>query len=208
MQPFLSVWVQFLLFHIVLTDTGSLLKHGYSRIIYGHRLDGKTISSFAPITFLDCVEECLVRNRCQSVSYFKGANYCEIKFKDKLTAESSYQEQAGWVYSEKGHWPPELAGPCSQSNCSLNEKCQLTRYSSNGDPFHCVVSDCGLPVINGINESYTKEGDAIGINRAMHVRCSEQHGQHGSGRLVCLSNGTWVYNIICKYLYIIFLSVI
>ena len=34
----------------------------------------------------------------------------------------------------------ELAGPCSQSNCSLNEKCQLTRYSNNGDPFHCVVS--------------------------------------------------------------------
>ena len=106
MQSFLSVWVQFLLIHIGLSDTGSLLKHGYTQIVYGHLLDGKTISSFAPVTFLDCVEECLVRNRCQSVSYFKGANYCEIKFKDKLTAASSYQEQAGWVYSEKGHWPP------------------------------------------------------------------------------------------------------
>ena len=101
----LFVWVLFLLIHIVISETGSMLKQGYSRIIYGHRLDGKTISSFAPISFLDCVEECLVRNRCQSVSYFKGANYCEIKYKDKLTAASSYQELAGWVYSEKGHWP-------------------------------------------------------------------------------------------------------
>ena len=105
MQPFLCVWILFVLIHIVLSDTGSMLKQGYSQIFYGHRLDGKTISSFAPISFLDCVEECLLRNRCLSVSYFKGANYCEIKYTDKLSAKSSYQEQAGWVYSEKGHWP-------------------------------------------------------------------------------------------------------
>ncbi|XP_078329335.1 aggrecan core protein-like isoform X2 [Crassostrea virginica] len=153
MRTSLFVWVLFVLTHIVLSEPGSKLKHGYSQIVYGHRIKDKTISSFAPISFLDCVEECLLRNRCLSVSYFKGANYCEIKYEDKLTATSSYQEQAGWVYSEKRHWPTELAGPCSQSNCSLNEKCQLTRYSNNGDPFHCVVSGCyeGWKEFNGHN---------------------------------------------------------
>nr|XP_022308312.1 aggrecan core protein-like [Crassostrea virginica] len=56
---------------------------------------------------------------------------------------------------------------------------------------------CGLPVVNERIESYTKEGDAIGINRAMHVKCSKQHVQLGSGKLVCLSNGSWVYDITC-----------
>ena len=31
--------------------------------------------------------------------------------------------------------------------------------------------ECGLPVIYGINQSYVKDGDSIGINRAMHVKC-------------------------------------
>ncbi|XP_078327908.1 uncharacterized protein LOC144623386 [Crassostrea virginica] len=140
MQTFIYIWVLLHLIHDAFSASDSKLKHGYSQVVYGHRLDGKTISSIAPISLLGCVEECLIRNRCLSVSYFKGANYCEIKYTDKLTAASSYQEQAGWVYSEKRHWPMELAGPCSQSNCSLNEKCQFSRYNDNGDLLNCVVS--------------------------------------------------------------------
>lgn len=58
--------------------------------------------------------------------------------------------------------------------------------------------ECGLPVIYGINQSYVKDGDSIGINRAMYVKCFQQHVQLGSGRLVCLSNGSWFYDITCK----------
>ena len=132
MRTSLFVWVLFVLTHIGLSEPGSKLKHGYSQIVYGHRIKDKTISSFAPISFLDCVEECLIRNRCLSVSYFKGANYCEIKYEDKLTAASSYQEQAGWVYSEKRHWPTV--------NITCTLFCSFGEFLSRSRIFHLYVT--------------------------------------------------------------------
>ena len=81
------------------------LKPGFSQLQRGHRLDRKLIQSFTELSFLDCVIECLVTPRCKSVNYFKGANFCEINYENKTTAETRYMESAGWVYSEKEHWP-------------------------------------------------------------------------------------------------------
>ena len=92
------------LFSILVSCYGSL-KTGFSLLQRGHRLDGKLIQSFAELSFLDCVTECLMTPRCKSVNYFKGANFCESNYENKTTAETRYMDSAGWVYSEKEHWP-------------------------------------------------------------------------------------------------------
>lgn len=81
------------------------LKPGFSQLQRGHRLGGKVIQSFTELSFLDCVIECLVTPRCKSVNYFKGANFCESNYENQTTAETKYVEIAGWVYSDKEHWP-------------------------------------------------------------------------------------------------------
>lgn len=173
------------------------LQPGFSKLHRGHRLDGKLIQTFTELSFLDCVMECLVTPRCKSVNYFKGANFCEINYENKTTAETKYLDAAGWVYSEKEHWPKELAGACSNSNCQINETCKHKRYSED-EFFECVLSDCGVPDQKGIDISTAKREDAIGIHRRMHASCTDGYSQSGSGRLICQSNGEWKYDIVCK----------
>lgn len=93
-----------ILYTFLLYCNGSL-QSGFSKLQRGHRLDRKVIQSFAELSFLDCVKECLVTPRCKSVNYFKGANFCEINYENKMAAETMYVDSAGWVYSENEHWP-------------------------------------------------------------------------------------------------------
>nr|XP_034315263.1 uncharacterized protein LOC117685102 [Crassostrea gigas] len=172
------------------------LQLGFSKLQRGHRLDRKLIQSFPELSFLDCVIECLVTPRCKSVNYFKGANFCEINYENKTTAETRYMESAGWVYSEKEHWPKELAGACSNSTCKINQTCKHKRYSEDKF-FECVLSDCGIPDQNGIDLNTTRREDAIGIHRRIHASCFDGYSQSGSGRLICQSNGEWKYDIVC-----------
>nr|XP_034315276.1 neurogenic locus notch homolog protein 2 [Crassostrea gigas] len=173
------------------------LKPGFSKLQRGHRLDRKLIQTFTEVSFLDCVTECMVTPRCKSVNYFKGANYCEINYENKTTAETRYVDNAGWVYSEKEHWPKELAGSCSNSTCEINQTCKHKRYSEDKF-FKCVLSDCGIPDIKGINLSSIKREDAIGLHRRIHASCFEGYNQSGSGPLICQSNGEWKYDIVCE----------
>nr|XP_034316460.1 uncharacterized protein LOC109621178 [Crassostrea gigas] len=173
------------------------LKPGFSQLQRGHRLDRKLIQSFTELSFLDCVIECLVTPRCKSVNYFKGANFCELNYENKTTAETMYMDNAGWVYSEKEHWPKGLAGACSNSNCQLNETCKHKRYSADKF-FECVLSDCGIPDLKGIDLNTTRREDAIGIHRRIHASCADGYSQSGSGRLNCQSNGEWKYDIVCE----------
>ncbi|XP_034318110.2 aggrecan core protein [Magallana gigas] len=190
-----SNWLFLLVFSYVLCEDS--LQPGFSKIQYGHRLDRKVIQSFAEVSFLDCVIECLVTPRCKSVNYFKGANFCEINYENKMTAETMLVDSAGWVYSEKEHWPKDLAGSCANSNCHINQTCKNKRYSK--DTFYeCVLSDCGIPNGIGINLNTTKREDAIGIYRRIHASCSDGYFQFGSGRLLCQSNGEWKYDIACE----------
>ncbi|XP_052694408.1 uncharacterized protein LOC128172675 [Crassostrea angulata] len=184
------------LYSILVSCYGSL-KTGFSLLQRGHRLDGKVIQSYAEISFLDCVTECLVTPRCKSVNYLKGANFCESNYENKTTAETRYMESDGWVYSEKEHWPKDLAGACSNSTCQISEKCRHKKYSEDKF-FECVLSDCGIPDKKGIDLSKAKREDAIGIHRRIHASCSDGYAQSGSGRLICQSNGEWKYDIVCK----------
>ncbi|XP_052692802.1 neurogenic locus notch homolog protein 1-like [Crassostrea angulata] len=191
-QIFRCPW---LLITVLVPCYGSL-KPGFSQLQRGHRLDRKLIQSFTEVSFLDCVTECMVTPRCKSVNYFKGANYCEINYENKTTAETNYMDSAGWVYSERGHWPKELAGACSNSTCEINQTCKHKRYSEENF-FECVLSDCGIPDQKGINLNTTRREDAIGIRRRIHASCSDGYSQSGSGQLNCQSNGEWKYNIVC-----------
>uniref|UniRef100_A0A8W8MLC8 Uncharacterized protein n=1 Tax=Magallana gigas TaxID=29159 RepID=A0A8W8MLC8_MAGGI len=173
------------------------LQPGFSKLQRGHRLDRKLIQSFTEVSFLDCVIECLVTPRCKSVNYYKGANFCEINYENKTTAETRYMESAGWVYSEKEHWPKELAGACSNSTCGINQTCKHKRYSEDKF-FECVLSDCGIPDQKGIDLNTTRREDAIGIHRRIHASCADGYSQSGSGRLICQSNGEWKYDIVCE----------
>uniref|UniRef100_A0A8W8MKL8 Uncharacterized protein n=1 Tax=Magallana gigas TaxID=29159 RepID=A0A8W8MKL8_MAGGI len=173
------------------------LQSGFSQLQRGHRLDRKLIQSFPGLSFVDCVIECLVTPRCKSVNYCKGANFCEINYENKTTADNKYMDNAGFVYSEKEHWPKELAGACSNSTCEINQTCKHKRYSA--DKFYeCVLSDCGIPDQKGINLSSIKREDAIGLHRRIHASCADGYSQSGSGRLNCQSNGEWKYNIVCE----------
>ncbi|XP_052693429.1 uncharacterized protein LOC128171698 [Crassostrea angulata] len=173
------------------------LQPGFSKIQRGYRLDRKLIQSFAQLSFLDCVIECLVTPRCKSVNYFKGAIFCETNYENKTTANTNYENSAGWVYSEKEHWPKDLAGACANSNCQINQTCKHKKYSM--DPTNeCVLSDCGIPARTDIDLSTTKREDAIGIHRRLHASCFDGHYQFGSGRLICQSNGEWKYDIHCE----------
>ncbi|XP_065936064.1 uncharacterized protein [Magallana gigas] len=172
------------------------LQLGFSKLQRGHRLDRKLIQSFPELSFLDCVIECLVTPRCKSVNYFKGANFCEINYENKTTAETRYMESAGWVYSEKEHWPKELAGACSNSTCDINQTCKHKKYSEDKF-FECVLSDCGIPDQNEIDLNTTRREDAIGIHRRIHASCADGYSQSGSGWLICQSNGEWKYDIVC-----------
>nr|XP_034320081.1 protein jagged-1 isoform X1 [Crassostrea gigas] len=172
------------------------LKLGFSKLQRGHRLDRKLIQTFTEVSFLDCVTECMVTPRCKSVNYCKGANFCEVNYENKTTAETRYMESAGWVYSEKEHWPKELAGSCSNSTCEINQTCKHKRYSEDKF-FESFLSDCGIPDKKGIDLSSIKREDAIGIHRRIHASCSDGYSQSGSGRLNCQSNGEWRYDIVC-----------
>lgn len=81
----------------------SSLHPGFSQLLYGQRLDGSMINSFQEFSLIDCVTECLVTPRCVSVNYCTGAKFCEINYQRK--SETKYVMSAGWVYSEKEHWP-------------------------------------------------------------------------------------------------------
>lgn len=81
----------------------SSLHPGFSQLQYGQRLDGSVINSFPEFSLIDCVTECLVTPRCVSVNYCTGAKFCEINYQRK--SETKYVMSAGWVYSEKDHWP-------------------------------------------------------------------------------------------------------
>ncbi|XP_034321227.2 neurocan core protein-like [Magallana gigas] len=173
------------------------LQPGFAKLQRGQRLDRKMIQSFAEVSFLDCVIECVVTPRCKSVNYFKGANFCEINYENKTTAETNYVNSTGWVYSEKEHWPKELAGTCENANCLINQTCKHKRYTQD-KAFDCVPSDCGIPFKTGIDLSTTKREDAIGIHRRIHASCSDGYFQFGSGQLICQSNGEWKYDIVCE----------
>ncbi|XP_052679667.1 uncharacterized protein LOC128160396 [Crassostrea angulata] len=181
----------------VLVPCYGSLQPGFSKLQRGHRLDRKLIQSFTEVSFLDCVIECLVTPRCKSVNYYKGANFCEINYENKTTAETRYMESAGWVYSEKEHWPQELAGACSNSTCGINQTCKHKRYSQDKF-FECVLSDCGIPDLKGIDLNTTRREDAIGIHRRIHASCADGYSQSGSGRLNCQSNGEWKSDIVCE----------
>ena len=48
-----------------------------------------------------------------------------------------------------------------------------------------------------MNVDNMQQGDAIALNRRMHVSCAEGFEQSGPGRVICRSSGEWDYQITC-----------
>ncbi|XP_052691246.1 uncharacterized protein LOC128169121 [Crassostrea angulata] len=195
------------LFSILVSCYGSL-KTGFSLLQHGHRLDGKLIQSFAELSFLDCVTECMMTPRCKSVNYFKGANFCESNYENKTTAEKRYMESAGWVYSEKVHWPKPSLTVCSACVLRLVMRVALDIDLSftiwlelvQTQPVKSArnVDTRDILKINSLNVFIIFCEDAIGIHRRIHASCADGYSQSGSGRLICQSNGEWKYDIVCE----------
>uniref|UniRef100_A0A8W8NN32 Apple domain-containing protein n=1 Tax=Magallana gigas TaxID=29159 RepID=A0A8W8NN32_MAGGI len=80
------------------------LRHGYSMLQYGHKLDRRMITSYDGYSILDCVEECLRTTRCRSVNYHQGAHFCQINFKSNVSTPAQYIEKPGWIYSNIEDW--------------------------------------------------------------------------------------------------------
>ncbi|XP_061190965.1 uncharacterized protein LOC133199108 [Saccostrea echinata] len=176
------------------------LQDGYSKLKYGYRLDRKMINSFTGYSILDCVEECLRTTRCKSVSYYKGANYCEINYENKTTAPDRYEQDTGWIYSEKEHWDKNITGACMNANCLDNQKCNSLPFGK----YECIPSDCGIPYVEGADINSSDRWDAIGIRRQMHLKCYKEFKQTGSGILSCPTSGIWTADLRCGTFQIIF----
>ncbi|XP_061190113.1 lymphocyte antigen 75-like [Saccostrea echinata] len=166
----------------------------YSKLQYGYRLDRRMIDSFTDYSILDCVEECLRRKRCKSISYYQGAHYCEINYESRNTSSLMYVQDAGWIYSDIEDWDNELIGPCSNANCTENEKCDQLSFQE----FKCILTDCGVPTDKNVSFSMVDRWDGIGIYRGIHLKCAENYNQTGSQLFVCQSNGKWKSDLICE----------
>ncbi|XP_062611655.1 uncharacterized protein LOC134273472, partial [Saccostrea cucullata] len=174
----------------------SQLKHltsGYSKLHYGFRLDRRMIDSFVEYSILDCVGECLRTTRCYSLNYYKGANYCELNYENKTSVPGKFVENEGWIYSERQDWEKELAGPCSSKVCEINEKCINVGCNSS-----CQISDCGIPFTTRMTSDSVERWDGIGVERRIHVKCSDEYQQSGSGIFICNRNGKWNYDMSCN----------
>ncbi|XP_055999169.1 fibrinogen C domain-containing protein 1-like [Ostrea edulis] len=169
-------------------------QESYSKLQYGYRLDRKTITSFVEFSILDCAEECLKTTRCKSVSYYKGANFCEINYENRFSARDRFVESPGWTYSEKEDWDIGMVSFCSASNCSINEKCKPLPVAK----FECVLSDCGIPSQEGVNLSSVGRWDGIGIQRFMTLDCYQNYIQSGSRMFVCTQHGQWTTKLKCE----------
>ncbi|XP_062574518.1 angiopoietin-2-like [Saccostrea cucullata] len=78
--------------------------------------------------------------------------------------------------------------------------------SNLSSPFFTKSSHyCGI--LNVQNTSWNvQDWDGIGIYQQFHIKCSESQLQRGSGRFLCLENGTWKSDLIylprdCKNLH-------
>ncbi|XP_055999170.1 neurocan core protein-like [Ostrea edulis] len=178
---------------IVIINCDASVQDSYSKLQYGHRLDKKTITSFVDFSILDCAEECLRTTRCRSVSYYKGAHFCEINYENRSSARDRFVESSGWIYSEKEYWDIGRVYSCSASNSSINEKCKPLPMGR----FECVVSDCGIPSHRGVNMSSVGRWDGIGIQRFMKLDCCQNYIQSGSRMFVCAPNGQWKTDLKC-----------
>ena len=63
--------------------------------------------------------------------------------------------------------------------------------------FKQKIKDCGIPEKYGVDVDNMQQGDAIALNRRIHVSCSEGFEQSGLGRVICKSSGEWDYQITC-----------
>ncbi|XP_062593252.1 uncharacterized protein LOC134254737 [Saccostrea cucullata] len=170
------------------------LQDSYSKLRFGYRLDRKMIDSYTEYSILDCVEECLRTTRCKSVSYYKGANYCEISYENETTAHDKYKEDKGWTYSEREDWDPKITGSCSEATCKIYQKCIPKSLGS----YECVLSDCEIPPdVDGADMNSVERWDAIGIYRQLNIKCRDKYNLKGPGLLNCLSNGQWEIHLIC-----------
>nr|XP_022311567.1 uncharacterized protein LOC111116841 [Crassostrea virginica] len=168
------------------------LKRGYSLLQRGHRLEKRLITNLGGISFLDCVEECLRRTRCLSVNYFQPAHFCEVNYKKKESLPDLYFAK-GWYYSERDDWDKAIVGPCSNPNCQENEMCVPKALGA----YTCEISDCGIPMNEGISFGNIHDSDAIGIQRKMHITCLDGYEKEGSEVFICQTNGVWKSDLKC-----------
>ncbi|XP_052695712.1 uncharacterized protein LOC128174119 [Crassostrea angulata] len=169
------------------------LRHGYAMLQYGHKLDRRMITSYDGYSILDCVEDCLRTTRCRSINYHQGAHFCQTNFESRVSTPDLYLEKPGWIYSDIEDWDRVIAGACSMSNCSMNEKCIPKPF----DQITCVISDCGIPLNESFSMEKVREWDAIGVERGIHITCSAGYKQQGSERFVCRPDGSWMTDLSC-----------
>uniref|UniRef100_A0A8W8P1F8 Apple domain-containing protein n=1 Tax=Magallana gigas TaxID=29159 RepID=A0A8W8P1F8_MAGGI len=89
---------------LLITCCFANLRHGYSMLKYGHKLDRRMITSYDKFSILDCVEDCLRTTRCRSINYHQGAHFCQTNFETNVSSLELYLEKPGWIYSSRSDW--------------------------------------------------------------------------------------------------------
>lgn len=86
------------------------MSSGFSKIQWNHREKEETFMDVKGLNFIDCVEQCLLRNRCFSVNYLRRKLHCELNSETFQYYNQSNvilkEDPSGYIYSHMSDWDP------------------------------------------------------------------------------------------------------
>lgn len=56
------------------------------------------------VSFLDCVEECIVRIGCLFFNYLWLVIFCELNYVSDFIEDEVFIDLVGWVYGRREYW--------------------------------------------------------------------------------------------------------
>ncbi|KAK3099482.1 hypothetical protein FSP39_005090 [Pinctada imbricata] len=189
------IWVCYLVFPAYLDETFDplVLKRGYDQVVKGRYLGSvnkSRIGTARELSFLDCVEECLSRRRCQSVSYFRRSLFCHFDYSTGTVTELQTDRQdAIYTNVTTAIWHAGLITTCQDHTCVENQVCRRLPLGA----IECALSDCGPVPLLVANADYELP-DGIVIGSRVFYSCREGYSPNVSTREMfayCRPNGNW-----------------
>ena len=107
---FVNLNVFLLSFLSIIVQCDLTMPSGFSKIQWNHREKEETFMELEGLNFIDCVEQCLLRNRCFSVNYLRRKLHCELNSETFQYYNQSNvilkEDPSGYIYSHMSDWDP------------------------------------------------------------------------------------------------------
>ncbi|XP_078341667.1 uncharacterized protein LOC111106146 isoform X2 [Crassostrea virginica] len=193
---FVNLNVFLLSFLSIIVQCDLTMPSGFSKIQWNHREKEETFMELEGLNFIDCVEQCLLRNRCFSVNYLRRKLHCELNSEAVQYYNQSNvifnEDPSGYIYSHMSDWDANIVGKCANHNCGLNERCVVSKAKAEQK---CELSDCGFVPVFLNADSVTNEKDTyIGIGSRLTFKLTETLLSEPKDRdfeMICQNDGVW-----------------